>query len=132
RLLGPALEPFGVDALYNAVNTCSPSHIRVEADEGTYNLHVMLRFELERAIFAGSLDVRDLPAVWNAKFKDYLGIDVPDDRRGCRQDVHWSFGLIGYFPTYTLGNLYAAQFWEKINQDIPDLKPQIANGQFGP
>ncbi|MFN7020267.1 MAG: carboxypeptidase M32 [Phycisphaerales bacterium] len=124
------LAGYTVEQIYAAVNTASPSHIRVEADEATYNLHIMLRFELERAMIAGDLAARDLPGEWNRRFKDYLGLEVPDDRRGCLQDVHWSFGLIGYFPTYTLGNLYAAQFWETITQGIPDLKSGIARGDF--
>jgi carboxypeptidase Taq len=127
---GKGLSKFGVKEMYAAVNTVTPSLIRVEADETTYNMHVMIRFELERALISGSLKVADLPGEWNARYKDYLGIKVPDDRRGCLQDVHWSFGLIGYFPTYTLGNLYAAQFWDKINDDIPDLSKQIAKGKF--
>jgi len=116
--------------LYLATNTTQPSLIRVEADEGTYNMHVMIRFEIERGLISGAIKVADVPAEWNKRYKDYLGIDVPDDRRGCLQDVHWSFGLIGYFPTYTLGNLYAAQFWETIQEQIPDLDKQIAKGKF--
>jgi carboxypeptidase Taq len=130
KILGPALEPYGVDDLYRAVNIVNPSYIRVEADEATYNLHVMLRFQIERALLAGDLEAKDVPGVWNRTFKDFLGIDVPDDRRGCLQDVHWSFGLIGYFPTYTLGNLYAAQFWETIRGQITDLEQQIKRGEF--
>jgi carboxypeptidase Taq len=125
------LDGVTVDAMYRAVNTCRPSFIRVEADESTYNLHVMLRFEVERALVNGTLGVNDVPRTWNAKVKEYLGLDVPDDRRGCLQDVHWSFGLVGYFPTYTLGNLYAAQFWEKILADLPGLKTQMSQGNFG-
>ncbi|MBL8763596.1 MAG: carboxypeptidase M32 [Phycisphaerae bacterium] len=128
----PALEHADVEGMYRAVNTASPSLIRVEADEATYNLHVMIRFQIERALIAGSLPVRDVPATWNRLYKDYLGVDVPDDRRGCLQDVHWSFGLVGYFPTYTLGNLYAAQFWETINRSLPDLRAQMSRGEFGP
>lgn len=128
----PALDGVTVDQMYRAVNTCRPSFIRVEADESTYNLHIMLRFELERGLIAGTVSVNDLPREWNRRFKQYLGLDVPDDRRGCLQDVHWSFGLIGYFPTYTLGNLYAAQFWETIQQEIPDLKDRIARGEMLP
>jgi carboxypeptidase Taq len=131
RILGPALEPYGVDDLYRAVNTATPSLIRVEADETTYNLHVMVRFEIERALFSGDLKVRDVPGLWNRKYKEYLGVDVPTDAKGCLQDVHWSFGLIGYFPTYTLGNLYAAQFWETIRGQITDLDRQIRSGKFG-
>jgi carboxypeptidase Taq len=126
---GP-LAGFTVDQIYAAVNLSKPSFIRVEADEATYNLHVMLRFELERAMISGAIAVKDLPGEWNKRFKQYFGLDVPDDARGCLQDVHWSFGLIGYFPTYTLGNLYAAQFWETINQQIPDLKARMARGDF--
>ncbi len=130
QAFAPGLDGVTVDAMYRAVNTCRPSFIRVEADESTYNLHVMLRFEIERALVNGSLAVADIPATWNARVKQYLGLDVPDDRRGCLQDVHWSFGLIGYFPTYTLGNLYAAQFWEKINADLPSLRTQMSQGNF--
>ncbi|MBY0261872.1 MAG: carboxypeptidase M32, partial [Phycisphaerales bacterium] len=128
----PALTQFSEDHLYAACNLVKPSLIRVEADEATYNLHVMIRFELERALIAGDLPVKDLPGEWNARYKRYLGVNVPDDRRGCLQDVHWSFGLIGYFPTYTLGNLYAAQFWEKIATDIPDLTTRMTRGDFAP
>ncbi len=127
---GDALANATVDELYRAVNTAKPSLIRVEADEATYNLHVMIRFELERALLRGDLKVKDLPGEWNKRYKDYLGIDVPSDAKGCMQDVHWSFGLVGYFPTYTLGNLYAGQFWEKINQDIPDLGRRMEKGDF--
>jgi carboxypeptidase Taq len=129
---GPAFKKYSADEMYRATNTTTPSFIRVEADEGTYNMHVMVRFELERAIFGGSLKTKDIPREWNARYKDYLGVQVPDDRRGCLQDVHWSFGLIGYFPTYTLGNLYAAQFWEKINKDIPTIPTQISKGKMLP
>lgn len=130
RMLGPALEPFDVEALYRAVNIVTPSFIRVEADEATYNLHVMLRFEIERSLLAGELGVRDVPGVWNRRFAELLGIEVPDDRRGCLQDVHWSFGLIGYFPTYTLGNMYAAQFWEAMRREVGDLEDAMARGGF--
>jgi carboxypeptidase Taq len=129
-IAGPAADGFGVDDIARAVNTARPSLIRVEADEATYNLHVMIRFELERRLIAGDLKVKDLPGAWNAAYKRSLGVDVPDDRRGCLQDVHWSFGLVGYFPTYTLGNLYAAQLWEAINAAIPDLRQRIARGDF--
>lgn len=128
---GAALDGATAEDLFFASNRVARSFIRVEADEATYNLHVMLRFGLERALIAGTLAVKDLPAAWNTAFKDMLGIDVPDDRRGCMQDVHWSCGLVGYFPTYTLGNLYAAQFWEKINADMPDLNAKMSRGDFG-
>lgn len=127
-----ALAAYSVDDMYRAVNTTTPSFIRVESDEGTYNLHVMLRFEMERALLRGDIQVRDVPGEWNRRFQDFFGLKVPDDRRGCLQDVHWSFGLIGYFPTYTLGNLYACQLWETINQQIPGLPARIAKGDFAP
>jgi len=132
KMLGGAMTRATVDQLHAAVNTATPSYIRVEADEATYNLHIMLRFEIERGLISGNLRVRDIPGAWNSNFERLLGIKVPDDRRGCLQDVHWSFGLVGYFATYTLGNLYAAQFWEKINKDIKDLDRRLARGDFAP
>jgi carboxypeptidase Taq len=126
-----ALHDVDLDAMTAAMNTCTPSLIRVESDEPTYNLHVMIRFGIERAMIRGDLAIKDLPGAWNDSYKSLLGIDVPDDRRGCLQDVHWSFGLIGYFPTYSLGNLYAAQLWETINEQIPDLDAQTEKGEFG-
>ncbi|MEZ6241973.1 MAG: carboxypeptidase M32 [Phycisphaerales bacterium] len=132
ELFGGALSTFTPETMSRAVNTCRPSLIRVEADEGTYNLHVMLRFELERALIRGDLGVDDVPGAWNERMKSMLGLDVPDDARGCLQDVHWSAGLLGYFPTYTLGNLYAAQLWEKIKTDLPGLEDAFARGEFAP
>ena len=131
KFAGGPLDRFSVDDAFRATNIVSPSFIRVEADEATYNLHILLRFEIERRLISGDLKVRDVPGEWNSRFKQLLGIDVPDDRRGCLQDVHWAFGLIAYFPTYTLGNLYAAQFWETIRQQIPDLPAQMSRGEFG-
>lgn len=119
------------EEVYRSVNIVRPTFIRVEADEGTYNLHVMLRFGIERAMIAGDLSVADLPGAWNERFKQLLGLDVPDDAHGCLQDVHWSFGLFGYFPTYTLGNLYAAQFWQTIQRQLPALEGDFARGDFG-
>jgi carboxypeptidase Taq len=102
----------------------------VEADEATYNLHIMLRLEIEIALLEGKVAVKDLPAVWNAKMQEYLGVTPPDDARGVLQDIHWSGGSIGYFSTYALGNLISAQLWEKILQDIPDLTDQVRAGKF--
>jgi carboxypeptidase Taq len=102
----------------------------VEADEATYNLHIMLRLELEIALMEGSLAVADLPAAWNAKMKEYLGITPANDAEGVLQDVHWSSGLFGYFPTYALGNLVSAQLWETLRKDLPDLDAQIEKGKF--
>jgi carboxypeptidase Taq len=120
------------DDWYFAVNDVGPSLIRTESDEATYNLHVLLRFELETALLSGELPVSDLPSVWNERMRKYLGLTPPDDARGCLQDVHWSGGAIGYFPTYTLGNLYAAQFFEQAKADVPGLEDGFAKGQFAP
>ncbi len=119
-----------MEAFYKGINKVEPSFIRVEADEATYNLHVMLRLELEIELMEGRLAVKDLPEAWNARMRDYLGLTPPNDSLGVLQDVHWSGGMIGYFPTYALGNLISVQLWEKINQDIPDLESQIAAGRF--
>ena len=132
EVLDAPMTAFGEDQFFAAANIVERSHIRVEADEATYNLHVMLRFELERAMIRGDLAVADLPAAWNERFEQLLGTTVPDDTRGCLQDVHWSFALIGYFPTYTLGTLYAAQFWKAAHVLIPGLDAQIAQGNFAP
>ena len=121
-----------LETFYRALNKVEPSLVRTEADEATYNLHIMLRFELEVALMQGSLSVHDLPAAWNQKYQEYLGITPPDDAQGVLQDVHWSFGGLGYFPTYTLGNLIASQLWEKIRQDLPDLDRSIAAKDFQP
>lgn len=126
------LRGCSAEQIFRAVNTVDRSFIRVEADEATYNLHVLLRFELERALVRGDLHAADLPHAWNTRFEQLLGVRPPDDRRGCLQDVHWSFGLIGYFPTYTLGNLAAAQLWETIHTHVPGLAESIANGRFAP
>jgi carboxypeptidase Taq len=125
------LNKVDVEAFYRAINKVQPSLIRVEADEATYNLHIMLRFDLELALAEKSLDVRHLPEQWNAKMKEYLGLTPPDDKDGVLQDVHWSTGYMGYFPTYALGNLIAAQLWERIQADLPALHQEIARGQFG-
>jgi len=126
-------EQFGaidMETFYRAINKVEPSLIRVEADEATYNLHIMLRFELETALMEGSLAVADLPAAWNEKSEQLLGITPPNDKLGVLQDVHWSGGMVGYFPTYALGNLIAAQLWEKILVDIPDLEKHLNTGEF--
>jgi len=117
-------------SFHRAINKVEPSLIRVEADEATYNLHIMLRFELEIALAEDNLSVADLPAAWNDKMRDYLGLTPPNDAQGVMQDVHWSAGILGYFPTYALGNLVAAQLWEKINADLPDLPKQIERSDF--
>jgi carboxypeptidase Taq len=115
-----------------AINGVQPSFIRVEADEATYNLHIILRFELEQALVAGDLTAKDVPGVWNEKFKTFFDLTPPNDAQGCLQDVHWSGGGIGYFPTYTLGNLFAAQFMEQAREDIGGLDDHFRHGEFDP
>jgi carboxypeptidase Taq len=131
-LFGGRVSALDGDALFRAVNRVRPSLIRVEADEATYSLHVILRFELEQELIEGRLAISDLPEAWNARVRDYLGLDVPNDALGVLQDVHWSTGKIGYFPTYTLGNLIAAQLWEKARADIDGLDTHLAAGELGP
>jgi len=120
-----------LDSFYRAANKVSPSFIRVEADEVTYGLHIMLRFELENEMIEGRLKIADVPEAWNAKMQDFMGITPPTTALGALQDIHWSGGMIGYFPTYQLGNLISLQLWDKINADIPDLTEQITRGEFG-
>ncbi|WP_288403631.1 carboxypeptidase M32 [uncultured Deinococcus sp.] len=117
---------------HRAVNEVRPSLIRVEADELTYDLHIMLRVELERDLIGGQLEVAGLPEAWNARMKADLGLDVPDDRRGVLQDIHWSSGLFGSFPTYTVGNVMASQFYEAAAQALPDLGAQLGRGDYAP
>ena len=132
RAIGADRARFSRDQLYAAANVVEPGFIRVESDEATYNLHIMVRFEIERAVIGGSLEVAGIPSVWNKLYKDYLGLVVPDDRRGCLQDIHWSMGAMGYFPTYTLGNLYASQFFEAACAEMPGLLDGVARGDFTP
>jgi len=117
-------------SFYKGINKVNPSFIRVEADEATYNMHIMLRLELEMAVTESKVMVKDLPELWNSKMEEFLGIIPPNNAKGVLQDVHWSSGLMGYFSTYALGNLVSAQLWEKISQDIPDLPDQIRQGRF--
>ncbi len=127
-----ALANVSEEDWYRAINDVRPSFIRTESDEATYNLHILLRFELEQAMISGNLSVNDIPAAWNEKMKAYLGLTPPDAAKGVLQDIHWSGGAIGYFPTYTLGNMYAAQFFEQANKDLGDLNPMFARGEFAP
>lgn len=121
-----------LEEFYRAINKVQPSFIRVEADEATYNLQFILRFEIERGMISGEIPLKDLPEVWNNRFHEYLGLDIPNDSLGVLQDIHWSMGLIGYFPTYSLGNIISCQIWEKITEAIPDLYQQFERGQFMP
>jgi carboxypeptidase Taq len=124
------LDGVGADQMYAAVNEVNPSFIRVEADECTYNLHVILRFEIEVDLIEGRLAVADVPEAWNTKMKAYLGLEVPNDTVGCLQDIHWSHGSMGYFPTYALGNLYGAQMFDQVEADAPALWDEVAQGDF--
>ena len=130
RIFHEALADVTLDAFHAAVNRVEPSLIRVQADEATYNLHVILRFELEQALLTGDLPVGDLPAAWNEKYREILGVTPRNDAEGCLQDIHWSAGLIGYFPTYTLGNLYAAQLFATADAELGDLDAAFAQGDF--
>lgn len=140
RFIGPMLKEYLPDAfgeldtenLYRAVNTVSPSLIRTEADELTYHFHVMIRYELEKALFSNALKSGDIPAAWNELYRNYLGITVPDNSKGCLQDVHWSHGSFGYFPTYSLGSFYAAQFFHTASKTVSGLNDQIGKGNFTP
>jgi carboxypeptidase Taq len=127
-----ALAGVHLDEFYFAINSVQPSLIRVEADEATYNLHIIVRFELEQAILTGELPIGDVPAAWKEKYRQYLGIEPPDDKDGCLQDIHWSAALVGYFPTYSLGNLYASQLFEQADQDLGGLAASFARGEFAP
>jgi len=126
------LKNVSLDDFYFAINDVRPSLIRTESDEVTYNLHILIRFELELAFVNDELKVADLPAAWNAKYREYLGIESPTDSDGVLQDVHWSGGAIGYFPTYSLGNLYSAQLFEAANRDLGDLHAMLRRGEFLP
>jgi carboxypeptidase Taq len=132
RAFPEALANVALDDWYAAINDVRPSFIRVEADEVTYNLHIMLRFELEQPLIAGDLHPAELPSVWNEAFEKFFGLTPPDDARGCLQDIHWSAGLFGYFPTYSLGNMYAAQFYEAAERELGDLAALFARGEFRP
>ncbi len=128
----PALARFSPEQIYFAVNRVAPSFIRVEADQVTYDLHILLRFELELRLVQGELKVADLPACWNEEFEKSFGLKVPDDARGCLQDIHWSLGAFGYFPTYTLGNLNAAQLMQAARRDVAGLDQELAAGRYAP
>jgi carboxypeptidase Taq len=120
-----------LDRFLPAINRAKPGLIRIQADEVTYGMHVMLRFELEQDIVEGRVELKDLPQVWNQKMWDYLGVEVPDDGHGVLQDVHWSGGSIGYFSTYLLGTVASVQIWQAVQRDVPDLEEQIGRGEFG-
>jgi carboxypeptidase Taq len=126
----PQLAPVDEEAFYRAINKVHPSLIRIDADEVTYNLHIILRFELEQDLIDGRIEPNHLPAEWNARMDEYLGIAVPDDAHGVLQDVHWAGGSIGYFPTYALGNVISVQLWDRMLEDVDDVDGQMARGEF--
>jgi carboxypeptidase Taq len=128
----PVLQGIPLEVFHFAVNEVKPSLIRTEADEVTYNLHILLRFELERALMNGDLEVEDLPGAFNDKMRAFLGLTPPGPGQGVMQDIHWSAGLFGYFPTYTLGNLYAAQFYDRAEAELGPLEERFARGDFAP
>jgi carboxypeptidase Taq len=127
-----ALADVPLDQFYFAINDVRPSLIRVEADEVTYNLHILIRFEVEQELINDGLKVADLPAAWNDKYRQYLGIAPPSDADGVLQDIHWSAGLFGYFATYSLGNLYASQFFAQADRDLGGLEAMFRRGEFAP
>ena len=128
----PRLDDVSLDEFYFAINSVQPSLIRVEADEATYNLHILIRFDLERRLMNGSLSVDQLPEAWNDRYESDLGIRPPSDAVGVLQDVHWSAGLLGYFPTYTLGNLIGAQLFQAASDEIGSLDEKLREGEFLP
>jgi carboxypeptidase Taq len=128
----PDVARFSPTDLANGVQRVAPSFIRVEADEVTYDLHILLRFEMELALIEGRLKVQDLPEAWNSRFRELFGLVVPDDARGVLQDIHWSLGSLGYFPTYTLGNLNAAQLMFAAEKKVSGLSEQLAKGNYVP
>lgn len=128
--LFPQFKPISVDAFYKGINVVQPSLIRIEADELTYSLHIIIRYELEKAIFNGDVSIDDLPALWNKKYKEYLGVEPKNDAEGILQDMHWSSGNFGYFPSYALGNLYGAQFMHTLNAQMPDIAQRIVKGDL--
>lgn len=128
KLFKTQLENIGINDFYRSINCVKPSLIRVEADEVTYNLHIIIRYEIEKALINGEIKVRELPNVWNEKMKKYLGVKPANDAEGVLQDIHWSIGAIGYFPTYLLGNLYSAQWWNKMKGEINDFDALIEKG----
>lgn len=124
------LTDISLTDFYRGINRVEPSYIRVEADEATYNLHIMLRLEIEIGLMEGTIEVADLPEIWNTRMEEYLGITPPDDAQGVLQDIHWSGGMIGYFPTYALGNLASVQLWDKMLEENPNVPDEIARGEF--
>jgi carboxypeptidase Taq len=127
---GNTLAHVSLDDFVFAINEVTPSKIRVEADEVTYGLHIIIRFNLERDLFAEKIDVDELPQIWNESYKQYLGLNIENDSEGVMQDTHWASGLYGYFPSYALGNIYSGQMLECMEKTVTDWRTQVANGNF--
>ncbi|MFA5312488.1 MAG: carboxypeptidase M32, partial [Methanomassiliicoccales archaeon] len=132
KVTSGALKGVRLNDFIAAVNKVMPSKIRIEADEVTYGLHIIIRFEMERDIFAGKLSVDELPQAWNERYERYLGVKIKNDSEGVMQDTHWAGGSFGYFPSYALGNLYGGMFLQKMNKDVPDWKDSVSKGNFMP
>jgi carboxypeptidase Taq len=132
RFFPEALRPVSLDDFYRALNLVQPSLIRVEADEVSYSLHIILRFELEKGLFSGEIDPADLPALWRKRMRELLGVEPETDAEGVLQDIHWSMGSFGYFPSSAMGNLYGLQFFNKLRSDIPGVEDHIRQGDFAP
>jgi carboxypeptidase Taq len=128
-LFPEALKRTSAEQFYAGINIVKPSLIRTEADEVTYHFHVMIRYEIEKMLIAGELATKDIPACWNEQYQQFLGVQVPDDQSGCLQDVHWSHGSFGYFPTYSLGSFYAAQFYRQVQKDLQGLTASMEQGK---
>ena len=126
----PTLGQIGLNQFLQLINRVERSKIRTEADEVTYNIHIIIRFEIERDLFADKIDVNDLPDIWNRKYEEYLGVEIKDDSEGIMQDTHWASGLYGYFPSYALGNIYDGQILEALNQDLPEWRNQLSQGEI--
>jgi carboxypeptidase Taq len=130
ELFPEQLGDVDAEMFYRAVNKAQPSLIRTSADELTYANHIMIRYELEKQLIGGDLEVKDVPAAWNRLYKEYLGVDVPNDAQGCLQDTHWAGGMIGYFPSYALGSAYGAQMIAKMREDLGDVFADVAEGDL--
>jgi carboxypeptidase Taq len=130
KLTGDSFTDISLEKMLRAVNFVTPNKIRIEADEVTYGLHIVIRFEIERDLFSGKLEVNELPQAWNQKYLDYLGVEVLNDSEGVMQDTHWASGLFGYFPSYALGNIYDGLWLSKLDKDLPDWREKIEGGCF--
>jgi carboxypeptidase Taq len=130
RIAAPALDDVSLNPFVRAINKVEPSKIRIEADEVTYNLHVIIRFQIEEGLFSDKISVSELPETWNQKYKEYLGVNIENDSEGVMQDTHWASGLYGYFPTYALGNIYSGQLLDALSGAVKDWRSQIAQGNL--